>query len=300
MARRALMLREGKAPVWDRLLAMLFLAGLLHGLIILGLTFNAGAADKGGAPGLEVLLVSDELPESDSNPNATYLAQRTQVGSGTTRKPVAARNRAAALAALRHAGTPDGDTLADNDRRGGSDDERVLTTSAWSTQIRYLADTGRASAARDRPLLIDQPETQQPGPQDDSGPAQLRGPERDELWVTPDTRAAALAPYLVAWRHKVERIGTLNYPTAARVAGAALSPVVEVALTTNGTLDKVVIRRSSGNPELDEAALAILKLASPFDPFPPELAAQYRVLHFAYEWQFSGGRIQSGTVSTLP
>jgi len=33
MARLALMLREGKAPVWDRLLTMLFLAGLLHGLV---------------------------------------------------------------------------------------------------------------------------------------------------------------------------------------------------------------------------------------------------------------------------
>jgi periplasmic protein TonB len=300
MARRALMLREGKAPVWDRLLAMLFLAGLLHGLIILGLTFNAGAADKGSAPGLEVLLVSDELPESDRNPGATYLAQRTQVGSGNTRKPVAAHNRPSALAALRHAGTLDGDTLTDPDGQGGSDEERVLATSGWSTEVRYLADTGQASAARERPLLIDQPEAAQPGPQDDLGPAQLRGPERDELWVTPDTRAAALAPYLDAWRHKVERIGTLNYPTAARVAGAPLSPVVEVALGTDGRLDKAVIRRSSGNPELDQAALAILKLASPFDPFPPELAAQYHVLHFAYEWQFSGGRVQSGTVSTVP
>src|ERR1700693_6505255 len=88
MARRALMLREGKAPVWDRLLTMLFLAALLHGLIIVGVTFNAAAAAKGGAPGLEVLLVSDELPEADRNPNATYLAQRTQIGSGNTRAGV--------------------------------------------------------------------------------------------------------------------------------------------------------------------------------------------------------------------
>ena len=74
------MLREGRAPVWDRLLTMIFLVALLHGLIILGVTFKAAASDK-GAPGLEVLLVSDELPEADKNPNATYLAQRTQVGA---------------------------------------------------------------------------------------------------------------------------------------------------------------------------------------------------------------------------
>jgi periplasmic protein TonB len=300
MARRALVLREGKAPVWDRFLTMVFLAGLLHGLVILGLTFNASAGNKGSAPGLEVLLVSDELPESDKNPTATYLAQRTQLGSGNTREAVAARNRAASVPAMRHEGTPEGDSLGARGEQGGSPDERVLTTSAWSTEVRYLADTGTTATVHERPLLIDQPTITEPGPQDEEGPARLRGPTRDELWITPDSRAATLAPYLDAWRHKVERIGTLNYPTAARSAGAPESPVVEVGIGADGTLAKAVIRRSSGNPELDQAALAILKLASPFDPFPPELAAQYRVLHFAYEWQFSGGRVGSGTVSTVP
>ena len=56
----------------------------------------------------------------------------------------------------------------------------------------------------------------------------------------------------------------------------------------------MLIRRTSGSPELDQAALEILKLASPFDPFPPELAAKYRVLRFAYEWQFSGGAPGAG------
>ena len=44
---------------------MLFLAALAHGLLILGVTFNSALSDKGGAPGLEVLLVSDEVPETD-------------------------------------------------------------------------------------------------------------------------------------------------------------------------------------------------------------------------------------------
>jgi periplasmic protein TonB len=297
MARRALMLREGRAPVWDRLLTMLFFAGLLHGLIIVGLTFNAAASDKSSAPGLEVLLVSDELPESDRNPTATYLAQRTQVGSGNTRKSVAPRNRAASVPMLRHKGVAEGNSLKDEGERAGSaQDDRVLSTIAWSTRIRYLSDEGAEGSSRDKPLLIDQPETAAPGP-DEAGPAQLRGPQRDELWVTPDTRASMLAPYLDAWRRKVERIGTLNYPTVARVAGAASAPVVEVHIAADGKLQQALIRRSSGRPELDQAALEILKLASPFDPFPPELARGHPALGFAYEWQFSGGRATSGTVS---
>ena len=78
MPPRALTLREGKAPIRDRLLTMLFLAALLHGLLILGLTFNSSADGHSGAPGLQVLLVSDEVPEAESNDTATYLAQRTR------------------------------------------------------------------------------------------------------------------------------------------------------------------------------------------------------------------------------
>ena len=300
MPRRALMLKEGKAPVRDRLLTMIFLAALLHGLIILGLTFNASSGAHGSAPGLEVLLVSDELPEADKNDSATYLAQRTQLGSGNTREAVAPRNRASSVPVPAQEGVPDGDSLGKGGEAEGNPDERVLTTSAWNVQVHYLAPPGNAGAARDRPMLLDSQPADQPGPQDDTGPAQLRGPKRDELWITPDTRAATLAPYLDAWRRKVERVGTINYPTAARTAGRKSSPVVEVGIASDGKLDRAVIRRSSGDPELDQAALQILKLASPFDPFPPELAHDYRVLRFAYEWQFVGGRVQAGKVSTVP
>jgi len=300
MARRALMLREGRAPVRDRLLTMLFLAALLHGLLILGITFNASAGKKGGAPGLEVLLVSDELPESDQNPAATYLAQRTQLGSGNTRRTVALQNRAAAIPAQKGAGTAEGESPEARAAPGGSEDEPVLASTAWSTRVRYLADSGTAGSGHERPPLLHQPPVAGPAPQEAEDPVTLRGPKRDELWITPDTQASVLAPYLDAWRHKVERIGTLNYPPAARASGAPESPVVEVSIGANGRLGEAVIRRSSGNPELDQAALAILKLASPFDPFPPELAAQYHVLHFAYEWQFLGGRVGRGTVSTVP
>jgi protein TonB len=300
MARRALMLREGKAPVWDRLLTMLFLAALLHGLVIVGVTFNAAAAARGGAPGLEVLLVSDELPEADKNPDATYLAQRTQSGSGNTRAAVAPHNRSSSVALPAHAGTAEGNSLADSGELAGTQEERVLTSTAWSTVVRYLADAGSTGSVRDRPLLIEQPPTAQPGPRDEQGPAQLRGPQRDELWVTPDTRASIVAPYLDAWRRKVERIGDLNYPSAARANKTASNPVLEVGIAAEGTLDRAVITRSSGDPELDQAALAILKLASPFEPFPPEVAAQYRVLRFAYEWQFEGGRVGRGKVTAVP
>ncbi len=294
------MLREGRAPVWDRLLAMLFFVALLHGVLILGLTFKSPIATNDGAPGLQVLLVSDEVPTADRNDHATYLAQRTQLGAGNTREDVTPRNPAQAPVLPAQQGTPDGTALSADAQAAGSLDRRVLTTSGWSAVVEYLTDEGSAGTSAERPVRLDSQASTQPGPEDEAGPVSLRGPKRDELWVTPDTRESIVAPYLVSWRAKVERIGTLNFPAAARHAGMNASPVIEVAIAADGHLERAAIRRPSGDPELDQAALTILKLASPFDPFPPELAHRYRVLRFVYEWQFVGGRLATGSVSAAP
>ena len=287
MAARAATVQASRASR-DRLLAMLFLATLLHGLLILGVTFNTPLAGGRGAPGLKVLLVSDQLPRAPRNDTAAYLAQRTQLGSGTTRRDVAPNNPAA------RRGMPNGERSgrpsAPPARSASDHGEPVLTTSGWSTQVAYLtsAEPGARIAIR----------AGSPAASFGSGApgaVELQGPNR-ELWVSPDTRSAIVAPYLVAWRRKVERIGTLNFPLAARDAGPHANPVIEVAIDANGTLVRAVIRRSSGDPSLDQAALAILHLASPFDPFPPTLARRYQMLRFTYEWQFVGGRL-SGAVS---
>jgi periplasmic protein TonB len=279
---------------------MLFLAGLLHAIVILGITFTASADAGSGAPGLEVIIASDELPESDANDAATYLAQRTQIGSGNTTNRVAPRNPASSMPVPGQEGSPDGTAIGAAGTAAGSREESVLTTTTWQATVRYLADAGETGTNRNTPAQLAEQLAEQPGPQDETGPAQLRGPKRDDLWITPDTRAATLAPYLDAWRRKVERVGTLNYPTVVRTKGVKASPVLEVAVNSSGVLEKAVIRTSSGYPELDQAAIEILKLASPFDPFPPELSREYRVLRFAYEWQFSGGRVESGGVTTVP
>jgi periplasmic protein TonB len=277
---------------------MLFLAALAHGLLILGVTFNSALGDKGGAPGLEVLLVSDEVPEADRNDSATYLAQRTQLGSGNTREAVAPRNRASSIPIPRQEGTPEGNSLAPKGGDvTGAQEDRVLTTTAWKAKVQYLADEGSSGDSKNRPLQLDQQTSDQPGPEDDQGPAELRGPKRDELWTTPDTKAATLAPYLDAWRHKVERIGTINFPSAARMlAQKKTNPVIEVGIASDGSLVTNIIRRTSGSTELDNAALQTLKLAAPFDPFPPELAREHHVLRFVYEWQWTRG----GSLTAIP
>ena len=60
-----------------------------------------------------------------------------------------------------------------------------------------------------------------------------------------------------------------------------------VAIDMSGDLTEVVIRKSSGSTVLDLAALDILNRASPFDPFPAEVSAEYDVVRFEYKWLFA-------------
>ncbi|MGH8259460.1 MAG: TonB family protein, partial [Steroidobacteraceae bacterium] len=220
------------------------------------------------------------------------------LGSGNTNRPVPPRNRASAQSTVAHEGVEDGVSFTATSGASGTDAERVLSTTAPRPDIRYVgaADSG---ASGEKPIRLAGSADAPMGP-DDPGPVQLRGPHRDDLWITPDTREATLAPYLDHWRRRVERIGTLNYPIAARHDGTHASPVLEVVIASDGRLESARVRRSSGDADLDHAALEILKLASPFDPFPAELARKYHALRFAYEWQFVGGRAAGGAVSTLP
>ena len=64
--------------------------------------------------------------------------------------------------------------------------------------------------------------------------------------------------------------------------------LVGTARRIDRQLDEVVVRRSSGSTVLDQAALNILRRASPFDPFPEAIRIDYDQLRFAYKWQFNG------------
>jgi protein TonB len=95
------------------------------------------------------------------------------------------------------------------------------------------------------------------------------------------------ARYAEDWRLKIERIGKLNYPEEARRQGVFGSLVLKVVLGADGRLLSVSVSRSSGQPLLDDAALKIVRMAAPFSPFPPALAAKFGSLEIARKWSFT-------------
>lgn len=281
----SLLLREGYAPSGDRLVTMLFFAAIAHALVIAGVSFAGDGVDRGPTPGLEVVLVAEDLPTAEQNAHAPYLAQRSQLGAGTTAERRAARSPQSAPDVVGREGV----TVA---RANGHDSS--LTSAAPSLDIAWSGMTGDVPLPTPEVLALEGQRAVRPPGEDAIDATELTGKPRDELWIAPDTEASELAPYVDAWRRKVERLGTLNFPAAARHAlsvGTTRNPIVEVSLAASGELQESKIQRSSGSSQLDQAALQILRLASPFEAFPPELADRVRVLRFAYEWRFEGGRL---------
>jgi periplasmic protein TonB len=278
----------------DRLTVTLFLAGLAHLILILGVSFAPPAADSRNVPTLEVLLVNNSLPDSYRNEHADYLAERTQQGSGNspdgrTRQP------AAGSGPVTMPGAPEGgaEMPAPEGRLGGEGE--VLA--GRNGKPRFDAAEADASLA---PATL--PRESFAGSSfpfagtDDDAELQLKGAPRRELVVTPNTRTSEVAVYLDAWKRRIEQVGTVNFPNAARRSKLSGNPLIEVVLASSGGLVRAEVRRSSGYGELDRAAMDILKLATPFDPFPEDLAAKHDVLRFAYEWQFVGGRLAGSSV----
>lgn len=109
--------------------------------------------------------------------------------------------------------------------------------------------------------------------------------------VSASTREFRYATYLSAWARKVERIGNLNYPQAAKEQHLYGSLILHVAVRSDGSVERIRVVRSSGYDLLDEAAIQIVELGAPYSPFPPDIAAETDVLDIVRTWQFMRGGV---------
>ncbi len=107
-----------------------------------------------------------------------------------------------------------------------------------------------------------------------------------KMFVGASTEAYLPAQYIEDWRQKVERIGNLNYPQAAK-GKLYGNLIIDIEISSNGELERAEIRRSSGHKILDDAALRIVRMAAPYGEFPAELKRQTDILSFARVWNFT-------------
>ena len=95
-----------------------------------------------------------------------------------------------------------------------------------------------------------------------------------KTFITPSTQEVGYAMYYKAMQKRVEEIGTLNFPQrdGRKLYGEL---VVYIPIFQDGTIYQkeggARIEKSSGNPDLDKAALAIVRRSAPFGKFPPNM-----------------------------
>lgn len=100
------------------------------------------------------------------------------------------------------------------------------------------------------------------------------------------TQANRYATYVDTWRQRVEKVGNLNYPEQARARGIRGNVQVTVAIKANGEVEDIEIHSKRANKVLIEAVKRIVRLSSPFAPFPNEFRADTDILHITRTWIF--------------
>lgn len=268
----------------DTLVLALALAAGLH-VAIIGLVHFEFLGDRGrsDAPSLDVIMVdwaTDTVPEE-----ADFFAQVTQAGGGEGDEAAVPDQPLLPEPALAEESMPQPETTAD-DLGPALDD--LISAEPLTDPLAMEPDGAESETIEglDARALMEQSLAMVRSPELRREASDFRQQPRRKF-ISAATREHLFASYMSAWIAKVERIGNINYPEAARRQGIEGSLVLSVDVLPDGSVDQIRILRSSGHDILDESAVRIVRLSAPFAPFPGEMTEQVDVLTITRTWQFS-------------
>ena len=274
----------------NRFLATAILGSiLLHGTVLVLRFRPFDLMSDRNAPALEVALVN---AKSESMPTkAEILAQAHLDGGGNTD---ANRRAKTPLPVLPKDSTNSELALAtqkvvDLERR-----TQELLTQLKSTPI-PAADQLKPNPVPEQPELPSANEMMQRTLETMRLEAQI-AKEMDAYQKRPKRRFVGaraeeyrFARYIEDWRLKVERIGNLNYPEAAREKKLYGSLLLTVSIRSDGSIESIEINRSSGQKILDSAAVRIVEMGGPYSPFPRDIRRDTDILSITRTWTFAPG-----------
>ena len=274
---------------FDLLTVTLFVAAALHAVFILGVSFSPFLAATRSPPALEVVLVQPN--ENAKAPDeAAYLAQTSQEGGGDTDENT--RPTSPFSGPVENAdGIAQTPLLATAPEQNESTADEVITAVFSDTEVdtdETNEDTAE-SQAPDGAVLVEQnlEIARLTAEIDKSQERRAKRPKKQ--WANASTTETTSADYMFKWIERVERIGNLNYPDAARREGLTGSLILVVGIYKTGQIESVKIEKSSGHAVLDDAAVRIVRDAAPFDPMSGQLAQETDILYIVRTWEFQSG-----------
>ncbi|MCF6226448.1 MAG: energy transducer TonB [Xanthomonadales bacterium] len=279
---------EPEIPWHHNPMMVALLAALsIHAVIILVVGFQM-ITEKFADPAqhLDVVLVnwqSEEKPEE-----ADYLAQADQRGGGTNEENL--RPAQKVKPPLPSLETAEAEISAEAGAPAASFTEQDVIVSNTSEQ------TAEAQVEQVENEALDMPTAEQLMTQIQQMARLLPEQSRNAEWhsknlrrkfVSANTRKYEYASYMQAWVAKVERVGNLHYPEAVRKLKLRGDLLLIVGIYQDGSVESITLKRSSGMPELDEAAMEIVRIAAPYSPLPANISKDVDVLHITRTWRFS-------------
>ena len=276
----------------ERLSATLALSLVAFGVLILGVGFARDSAAP-ITPTLDVILTetrSDAAPE-----DADFIAQANNQGGGDS--DVAERPREEQLAPVPkpEPGLAPETLIAQAPPPEPEPTPRLLSTTSPSEFALPVPKDQREtepSALDPGRELVEQSMEMARLAAEIERRQELRAKRPKRKFVSASTKEYEYASYLRAWVVKVERVGNLNYPDEARRRGLGGRLVMTVAVRRDGSIEEILLNRSSGLGVLDQAAMRIVRLSEPFPPLP-RTDENIDVLHITRTWQFRNGSVES-------
>ncbi len=273
----------------DRLSFTIFLAIAVHAVIIFGVGFTLNSGKK-VAPTLNITLATHDAKTPPEK--ADFLAQHNQQASGTANEVKELTTKELAL--LQDVKIRDISPNPEQKAREKSVSEtRVITTSENPNKkapphkkTSEDDDSSKKHIGEDVDTPLISPELASLQAKLDRLKQDLAKQPRIRRLTSVSTKASYDAAYLHDWADKVEFIGNKNFPKAALRDEIFGSLRLSVLILPDGTVEKVEILQSSGHSILDEASMHIVRLASPFNPFPREIRKSTDKLEIIRTWRF--------------
>ena len=214
-------------------------------------------------------------------------AARQEAARQDAARQEAARQDAARQEAARQETARQDAARQDAARQDAARQDAMRRSEAAQEAATAVARAAQRDAAR-APVLPTSPiptERPSPGNTAENPPeARMETARRRTLLARPD-RDLRLMMAAEGWRQKIEQNAPFDVFQAAK-SGPYENPVVTVALRPDGSVESVVINRSSGVAAVDNAVRRIVLLLSPFPPFPSDLAMDYDVIEIRRVWTF--------------
>ena len=276
----------------ERLSATMALSLVVFGVLILGVGFTRDDAAP-VTPTLDVILTetrSDQPPE-----DADFIAQANNQGGGESDRPERPREEQLAPVPKADPGVAPEPLLAQAPPPEPEPIPRVLSTQAPSPVALPVPKDQRETEPNLLPPgreLVEQSLEMARLAAEIERRQELMAKRPKRKFISASTREYEYATYLRAWVAKVERVGNLNYPDEARRRGLGGRLVMTVAVRRDGSIEEIVLNRSSGLGVLDQAAMRIVRLSEPYPPLP-RTQENIDVLHITRTWQFQNGSVAS-------